>query len=304
MTLGHNVVQELTRRPIDLYPEKSGITIWELRARFPERPLIACDFHVQEIHLGEEVTGGYARDGITNIDHHAPTERMARQISSAHLAMAHVREHGPASAESVVVINHTDCDSVLSSALVRGLLPPDPRFGDAALAADHTGAENEIADLLQTISDLRDLTFSLRNLQCLLEGRPLDAQATCLLQRRQSDRAWLREMVRTGAFQRVGGVAYAVLTEKVDGGLLPSLLPDAAPLMIAAPSRRDPSRWETRVRLGLGTPEGLNLLKLGIEEFDPVLGGRWNAGANARGGWVTIPPEQYAALLNGRLQRS
>jgi hypothetical protein len=56
--------------------------------------------------------------------------------------------------------------------------------------------------------------------------------------------------------------------------LLPSLLPDATLLMIAAPSKRDPSRWEMRVGLSLGAPEGLKLLKLGIEEFDPVLGGR------------------------------
>lgn len=53
--------------------------------------------------------------------------------------MAYVKEEGIASPADCVVINHTDCDSVLSSAIIRGILPPEKRFGDAAIAADHTG---------------------------------------------------------------------------------------------------------------------------------------------------------------------
>ena len=297
-----NLTEALNQWPIELFPERSIITTEELRGSYPGRSVVACDFHVQEIHLGEAVTGGYQRDGVLNVDHHAPTERMARQISSANLALVHVRRHGPVGAESAVVINHVDCDSVLSSGIMRGLLPPDERFGDAALAADHTGAEDEIADLLQTISDLRDLSFSLRNLERLLQGEPLETEAVRLLQCRQEARALVRDMVTRGSFQQVGGVAFAVLREKVDGGLLPSLFPDAMLLMIAAPAMLDSERWEMRVRLGLAAPPGLKLTDLGIGAFDPNFGGRWNAGANARGGGVAIHPDQYACLLAERLQ--
>lgn len=298
-----DLVEGWRRSPIELFPERSHITTRDLHERYPQRGIVACDFHVHEIHLGESVTGGYVRDGVLNVDHHAPTPRMARHVSSANLAIEHVRKHGPVTeAETVVVINHTDCDSVLSSAIMRGLLPPEERFGSAALAADHTGAEDEIADLLQTISDLRDLCFSLANLQRLLEGTPLDPEATRLLRQRQTDRALIQKMVAGGAFRRVGGVAYATLTEKVDGGLLPALFSDVPLLMIAAPAKHDAERWEMRVRLGLGAPDGLRLNELEIQEFDPNFGGRWNAGANARGGGVAIHPDRYAGLLAERLQ--
>jgi hypothetical protein len=39
----------------------------------------------------------------------------------------------------------------------------------------------------------------------------------------------------------------------------------------------------TRIRLGPKAPEGLSLHKLGVSDFDPYYGGRFNAGSNKRG---------------------
>lgn len=51
--------------------------------------------------------------------------------------------------DAVLIIDHLDRDSILSSGILLGRLPPDPRLSEAAITADHTGAENDIADLLQ-----------------------------------------------------------------------------------------------------------------------------------------------------------
>ena len=83
---------------------------------------------------------------------------MARPVSSANLALdwraasANTpTESRKAAEQAVVVINHTDCDSILSSGIVSGLLDALPAYGRAALAADHTGEENAIADTLQAL---------------------------------------------------------------------------------------------------------------------------------------------------------
>jgi hypothetical protein len=87
--------------------------------------IVACDFYVDGSEHGREVPGGYEIGSILNVDHHAPSERMARQISSTNLAIDHVRRFGPAKPDTLVVISHTDCDSVLSSCIMAGELEPE-----------------------------------------------------------------------------------------------------------------------------------------------------------------------------------
>jgi len=85
------------------------------------------------------------------VDHHAPVPSMARRVSSANLALRYVRQCGVLPSEAVVLISHTDCDSVLAAGILRGILPPLDAFGEAVMAADHTGAPNDISDLLQSV---------------------------------------------------------------------------------------------------------------------------------------------------------
>ena len=44
-------------------------------------------------------------------------------------------------------------------------------------------------------------------------------------------------------------------------------------------------------------PAGFSLLELGIEDFDPGFGGRWNAGANKRGGGSSLSNQEYVDNL-------
>jgi hypothetical protein len=143
----------------------------------PEGRITACDFYVSGAETGLEVPGGYQLGRILNIDHHAPAARMARQVSSTNLALEHLAGSGDPAPADAVVINHTDCDNVLSAALLCGLLEPDARYGAAAIAADHTGQENPIADLLQALDPLRDFEFSLNSLTLLERGQPLSPTA-------------------------------------------------------------------------------------------------------------------------------
>ena len=269
----------------------------------PRGPVIACDFHVESIHLlGEEVAGGYRLGRLLNVDHHAPVPRMRRRISSTGLAIDHVRREGPAGRNSAVIINHTDCDSVLASAVLLGLLRPDDAYGQAAVAGDHTGEAHPTADLLQALEPERDFTMSLRNLLLVESGAPMEATASARLGDRLRRRERAAALVAGGSFRRVGELAVAMLDEDTEGELFPGLLPEARVVMLAIPGT-DPGRWKMKLRLGQAAPDGLSLSMLGLEEFDPRYGGRWNAGSNRRGGGTNMDPERYAAEVAERLDR-
>lgn len=288
-------------RPVHLLPLANRVSPAEVLAVHPRAPLFACDFYVDGAETGEEVPGGYRLGRVTNVDHHAPVPRMARRVTSTELALRQAAAE-PTPADAVVVIHHTDCDSVLSSAVVGGHLAPDPAWAAAALAADHTGEENAVADLLQALEDARDWRFSLAALAALRAGAPLPERAREPLERRLRRRAAAEHAVASGAMQRDGPLAWARLAEETDGAFFPALLPDAAAVLLASPLPADPTRWLVKVRLGLAAPEGATLDGLGITQIDPAFGGRWNAGSNRRAGGTALEPEVYARMLAGRLR--
>jgi len=308
--------------PIILLRTTNRIASSDILALHARADLLACDFYVEGIEHGEEVPGGYRLGRILNVDHHAPTPRMRRRISSTNLALELVEAGGAEPGEdAVVVVNHIDCDSVLSSGILAGRLPPDPRFGEAAIAADHTGEENEIADLLQGIDaeitrrtgstrrTLRDYEFAIENLERLLVAghQRLDDLAKDALEARLRKRGEAEALVSRGGFQKAGPLYFAVVDEPIEGELFFKLLPDAAVIMLANRLSGERPRWQVRLRLGEAAPRGLALFDLGIPDFDPNFGGRWNAGSNRRRDPVTglrgtdLDPEEYASRLVERL---
>ncbi|HYC31103.1 MAG TPA: hypothetical protein VEB59_02385 [Gemmatimonadales bacterium] len=292
-----------TAQPL-LIPLSRRVLPEHLLPMHPEGPIVACDFHVESIHLlGEEVEGGYRLGRLLNVDHHAPVPRMRRRISSTGLAIEHVRRHGAAGAGTRVIINHTDCDSVLASAILLALLRPDEAYAAAAVAADHTGEAHPLADLLQSLEPERDFTMSLRNVLLVEAGAPMEAAASARLRERLRRRERAAELVAAGAFKEAGALRMAVLDEDTEGELFPGLLPEARVVMLAIPGA-EPGRWKMKLRLGRSAPDGLSLSMLGMEEVDPRYGGRWNAGSNRRGGGTTMDPDRYAALVAERLDRA
>jgi hypothetical protein len=57
-----------------------------------------------------------------------------------------------------------------------------------------------------------------------------------------------------------------------------------------APARRPGVRYGLLRRR---RRQGSSLHDLGIAEFDPSYGGRWNAGSNERRGGTTLSPDEY-----------
>jgi len=293
------VAEELKKNPIELLPPFSKITIEELKEQFPDKKrIIACDFYIENIELGEENIWGYSVENVVNIDHHAPMEKMLKPISSTNLAIAYLKEQKIVSQKDVVVINHTDCDSVLSSAIVRGILPPEKRFGDAAIAADHSGEKNEIADLLMALEKERNLEYSLINLKLLLDHKDLDERAKILLEKRLDERKRAEELIQSGGFKQIGNVWYAKVDEKIDSVFFPALLPEAMVIIIASPLKNS-DKLDIKVRLGIKAPYGLMLNKLDLCDF----GGRWNAGSTKRHGGTAMPLEKYAQMVDDKIKK-
>lgn len=262
----------------------------------PTGSIYACDFTVEGVESWHECAWGYEQGRIRNIDHHADTPLMRRRVSSANLALLRVAEAGAATASETVVINHTDCDSVLSAAIMCGAVEPLPELGEAAIAADHTGEVNAIADLLQALDRRRDYDYSLECLKRLLRGAPLDGEAHKALDARAAKRELAARLVSSGAIAFSDGVATVVTPEMVDGELLPPLLPHAWLIVSFSPRPGEANRWNCKARIGNAAPQSLALSRV-MKAVDPNYGGRWNAGSNTRGGGSAVDPETYIAKV-------
>ena len=295
--------------PIDLLPVFRAGNVDDLLARYPTGEILACDFYIAGAELGADVPGGYQLGPrVLNIDHHAPTARMSRPVSSANLALEWCAANAStpadprkAAEQAVVLINHTDCDSILSSGIVSGRLDPLPSYGRAALAADHTGEENKIADTLQALEPWRDVELSFATLRALDMGAPLPEQAREAVGRWRHKRECATHYVAQRTVASDGFMAFGILDREIDGIFFPPLLPDAVLILLAVPRPNDSGTWVMKFRLGAAAPEGFTIHDLHMTELDPAYGGRWNAGSNARAGGTTIPPARYAEAVRQRL---
>ena len=297
-------------RPPVFMPLDGTITAAQVEAECPgEHPIFVCDFYVEGAEGGTLEAGGLRLGRILNVDHHAPVPRMEQEVTSTALAAAYVREHGVQGArDRWVAINHTDCDSILSSAIMLGYLPPEERFVEASICADHTGDVNDIADVLQSLDQGRrgnrteaHYLESLASLQCIVTRQPLPPAATLALQRQAERRAAADALVASGRMRVERGVAFAQADSEIDGAFFPALVPDASLIVLACPHDRDARRFTVKVRRGLGAPTGLTLHALGITAWDANYGGRWNAGSNKRAGGTSMSPHEYADRLRERL---
>ena len=282
------VKEMLKEKPITLVDLTFERTFENTRNLAPNRQVVFCDAPINElINNGEALTTGYKKENVINIDHHFTDPRFYRYISSGNLAIEQVKQTGCVNADALVVINHTDCDAVLSSSIIRGILKPHDDFGRAAIAADHTGEANAIADLLQACEDERSIEFSLSNLKTLLENRALTDKASELLEKYLNKRRIAIEIARQARFTDDKRIAYMDTDTSTKSAFFPALLPEAEYIIITcqrshkdANGKRLPGK-QAKVRLGLKAKPGTNVSEI-VKKFDPNFGGRWNAGSNDR----------------------
>lgn len=299
--VGAELRDRFSKAPIHLIPATSGPTVAEIERRFPDaRRIFAVDFYLEGAERGELLPCGSGyRVGSRgfNIDHHAPDPRWERHVSSGVLACKWVRANGAVGLKGgdVVVINHTDCDSVLSSLILSGVLPPHERFERAVVDADHRGAPNDLADILQACSTTRDLQLLIEGLSRFLSGEPLSARVESHLDQLHEKRMAVREIAQRGAHEHRNGVVFIDSDRYLDSDLFLPHFPQARLLVIGCPSEKYPEFAMTRLRLGGSVEEGVSLHRLGVTDFDPYFGGRFNAGSNKRG--------VEAALASGQTPR-
>lgn len=214
---------------------------------------------------------------VYSYDHHGPDDRMQRvDISSTTLAKEVMcRRKMPF---EHVYVTHTDADSTLAAfMLLTGI--HDERLNESAIAADHTGAENYIADVLQSLTDLRDIEFSFVCLQKILHNEPLPEKAQKRLTMRLDNRKRAAQYVQDNVIEHVGkGVYVGKFEEMLPGELLPALIPEAKVIVLVSSLRA--GLKEIKVRAGLKFPVGKSLNMLGLLGY----GGRWNAGSTKRYG--------------------
>lgn len=298
--------ERFSRSPIKLIPASGAPTSKELEQRFPTAGRIfAVDFYLEGAERGEPLSceSGYRLgDRIFNIDHHAPAPQWERHISSGVLAGKWVRARGAVEARGgdVVVINHTDCDSVLASLILCGVLPPHERFERAVVDADHRGAPNELADILQACSTTRDLPLLIEALSRYLGGKPPTARAVDHLEQHHQKRLAVREIARRGGHEMRNGVVFIECDRYLDSDLFLPHFPQARLLVIGFPSDKYPSIRMTRFRLGAAVEEGVSLHRLSISDFDPLFGGRFNAGSNKRGIEAVLERGQNPTIVSPR----
>ena len=278
------IVEEYEK--ICLVEKKSDNTAGELKDAFSGRKICVCDFYVAYSERGEITESGAINyDGLLIIDHHAPVPAMMKHVSSTTFASKYVAQYGPLDDRYVVVINHTDTDSILSALIMSGLLAPHEEYIAAAIAADHTGAANVISDLLQSLEDDSDLRKSVDILCKVLEKR-----------------LWVRRDLqeKKDEFKIDGSIAYKLLAGKIDAGLLPCLFPEAEVIAVAWPMPKGSKRkWGIKVRLGMGA-DGIALNKLDL----PDAGGRWNAISTTRQGGSDIELAEYVKIVRAKIDQT
>lgn len=276
----------------------------EIKRLIPDHEhIMTTDFVVSDVTNRKPIRspGGvllgfrFPETGIISIDHHFDDPEMWRPVSSTNLALQYRREMPQHTSVSPVYISHTDADSVLASGILAGYLALDDRFGEAAIAADHTGEENDIADLLMALDAKRDVALSMNALQKLLDGRPQSPDVQDLVDRRRAQRQRAHDIVRRNVFnEQSDGLLVAYIQESIPGEFFPPLLPSAKAVVIASPMSNN--KWEIKVRAGKAFPEGHSLSSFGL----PNWGGRWNAGSTKRDGG-TSDPDAFIDQLEKRL---
>lgn len=281
---------EQTYQNLYLVTKKSRNTPGELRALFPDSEICVCDFYVEGSEDGRAVgtdPPAFEFEDLLFIDHHAPIPLMQRQITSTLVACEYVKERSALRSEYAIVINHTDTDSLLSALIMNGTLEPINLYVEASIAADHTGDENIISDIVQALDDDRDLEQSIETLLKVVNKR---------LRVREE----LQTHVERGQFRWVDGIAYIILDKRIDAGLVPPFLPNARVIVVASRMPEDAQKkWRIRVRLGKKA-KGIYLNELKLPDF----GGRWNAGSTTRHGGTDIEPEDYVDIILNRLRES
>lgn len=321
-----NTSFETLKRPENgiLVSDRERYTPEYLRAQFPDASRIfVLDFPVLFEGNCEPLIGPNgemlglrnktAEPEIINIDHHSQHTDFNRTISTTHQALiANQSFELRPDPEDVVIVNHTDTDSVLS---LLALTNPEISwkvkmiFAHAAVAADHTGEFSPLISLIDAMYHDRDLDKSINTLlQFLTEGDinllNLDVIENYYVEIVKRKKAL--EIVKERKFREIGN---GVILIELDGPKsmqsipFPALFDEfgiyATVIIISNPLN---GKYKLNVRAGRNFPENSSLQDIdtvkGLSRFG--YGGRARAGGNDRFLETAdfITPEAFALLVS------
>ena len=298
-------IKEILKRII-LVPKTDIIDeqyLAQLAKQYVGKKLYVCDVPIKGVINWERAGNGFHKKvgdvEIYNIDHHFQLDEFERVISSTNLAIDQVINFAEYCdfPNSIAVINHTDCDAILSALVMIGALSPDKKYGIAAIAADHTGEEIDIADLLQGMEYEENLEFSLRNFSLFLEGTRLEEKAQRLFNLRLAERKKAEELFKDGKIKNKKGIYYVRIEERIDPVFFLPFLPEAEILIVFSPG--ESAKIETRIRKGKNAVIK-NLYILEITKFDEEFGCRHNAGSNQRNGGSNKTEKEYVKYVSAK----
>lgn len=314
--VNYPLIERLKGKPVLFLAEQSNIPfeqVEELRQRAGNQILYACDFYINGIEPYEQ-QGFFQQGRIINLDHHSEAKSVSRVISSTNMVLEYKKKHPDYAKQNFgVVTHHVDCDSVLSTLILRGVLAPEERFGIAAIAADHTGEANDIADLLQAIKrgpegnenmatveeNKARFEYVVKNLHAFLNNQPIDESARIMLNHRLEQRAGLEDLKNKGEFGSAGKNQEVIfLPTEASGRLDPTLLIGVFPnaKVIFTYYQLPNGNYIYNCRLGKDAEIGTDLRQV-MAKSGLQFGGRWSAGANKRqtsGAGTPIKPKDYA----------
>ncbi|MFA5306986.1 MAG: hypothetical protein WC365_06075 [Candidatus Babeliales bacterium] len=275
-----------------------SIKIEDLQSQFPASTIYACDFYIEGIEKETSIIGGFRSKTIINIDHHAPIEDMANFTTSTSLAVAYVQSYGSARNDEKIVINHTDCDSILSSLVIAGILQPKEEYKYAALCADHTGEISEISEILQALEKERDLELSSQALLYFVSTGKIAQNVMPYISAYKACRERVRDFISNAYY--VDDIAVVQIDNKIQSLMLLPYFPQAKIIMAISPHSLYPEKTAISIIRGPMAPKNLYINTLPLpQEF----GGRWNMGSNKRSGGTSFPIDSYIKIIQEALKR-
>jgi len=255
---------------------------------------------------------------IINIDHHSEHSDFIANISTTHQALifANVFKDQLPTNEDVILINHPDTDGSLA---IFTLTNPDMAellkiaLSHAAIAADHSGEDNELVTLIDSTYKNRNLPYTLFTIYKYLVDKGiqnLPTQVRTKFYEEKMKRELAEEIVKNKQYKVIGdGV---IVIERNDGEMLltitmKALLAEYGVLcnVIIIASPKD-AKFKLNVRAGLQFPSGLTLQAIAkaLDLRRYGYAGRALAGGNERllDEAEPIEPTAFAELIANFLE--
>lgn len=252
---------------------------------------------------------------VYNIDHHYDNQYIGVNLSTTHQAIIFNQLKQMYAKESdVILINHPDTDSILACAAISNPTLSEKvihTFSKSALAADHTGEPDLLADIINGYYYLNDPIKSLKLVKNFLDSdsdlSKLGEEANQRYQTVIARRQLAEKLVKNESFLHAGnGVYWIKLDTYIEttmfANVFRKLKLDAKVIIVGVPSEKHKGKWKISMR----AVNDFDLV-ISMKQIAADLGlSRYGYGGRAKGGSTgrnlassePISPQDFAVLVS------